>query len=196
MFANSVHNSLVSNVSIALNIEGPCQTLTCFDMTTAAVFSTASQWLKSGTVDYVLAGVGDEYCEVRGYATLLSGSHNVNELSPMEFNQCSYLPGEGFTAFLLGKEESKKGYGRIDSVKSGKIPDLECRDCDAHFLTANGNSKTGPFYEQFTKEEVPAFCYSQLYGGMPVGLGFDMAIAALSLKEKTLFSTSDKRFPL
>ena len=108
LFANSVHNSMVSNVSIALKIEGPCQTLTCFDMTTAAVFSTASSWIESGVVDYVLAGVGDEYCEVRGYATLLSGSKNKD---------CSYLPGEGFVAFLLGGE-NRQGYGTIDNVKT------------------------------------------------------------------------------
>ena len=192
MFANSVHNSLVSNVSIALKIEGPCQTLTCFDMTTAAVFSTASNWIESGIVDYVLAGVGDEYCEVRGYASLLSGSDEEKTLSPMNFKDCTYLPGEGFVAFLLGRGESNKGYGKIDSVNSGTIKDLDLKGANAHFLAANGNSRTGPYYDQLNRQDVPAFTYSDLYGGMPVGHGFDVAIAALSLKEGTLYSPQDR----
>jgi len=188
LFANSVHNSLVSNVSIALKIEGPCQTLTAFDMTTASVFSTAAHWLESGIVDYVLAGVGDEYCEVRGYATLLSGSDKNKPLSPLDFNDCTYLPGEGFVAFLLGREESKKGYGRIDSVTCGRAGDLSHDNSDAYFLAANGNSKTGPYYDQCKEEHIPVFTYSELYGGMPVGQGFDVAIAALSLQAGKLYS--------
>ncbi|MDH3974917.1 MAG: beta-ketoacyl synthase chain length factor [Deltaproteobacteria bacterium] len=188
MFANSVHNALVSNVSIALKIEGPCQTLTCFDMTTWAVFSTASDWLERGIVDYVLAGVGDEYCEVRGYAVLLSTSDRANAFSPMDFNDCTYLPGEGFITFLMGKDKSKQGYGRIESLGSGKISSLHTGGCDAHFLAANGNSETGPYYNQLKRETIPAFAYSNLYGGMPAGQGFDIAIAALSLKEGALFS--------
>ena len=181
LFANSVHNSMVSNVSIALKIEGPCQTLTCFDMTTAAVFSTASSWIESGVVDYVLAGVGDEYCEVRGYATLLSGSKNKD---------CSYLPGEGFVAFLLGGE-NRQGYGTIDNVKTGRIKDLDFSRADAHFLAANGDSGTGTYYDQIGRGNAPHFSYSHLYGGMPVGQGFDVAIAALSIKEGNLYSPLD-----
>lgn len=192
LFSNSVHNSLVSYVSIALNMEGPCQTLTCFDTTTAAVFSTASDWLESGIVDYVLAGVGDEYCEVRGYATLLSGSDKMKTLSPMDFNECTYQPGEGFVAFLLGKEESKPDYGSIEPIRSGKMEALDLGGCDALFLAANGNLQTGPFYEQLKSRQIPLFAYAPLYGGMPAGQGFDVAIAALSMKEKTLFSPFEK----
>src|SRR3972149_3161853 len=73
LFANSVHNSLASHVSILLKVQGPCLTVTCFEQTTFSVMTTAINWLREGTADYVLAGVGDEYCDVRGYATLLSG---------------------------------------------------------------------------------------------------------------------------
>lgn len=195
LFANSVHNSLVTNVSIALNIEGPCQTLTCFDMTTASVFSTASDWLEKGIVDYVLAGVGDEYCEVRGYATLLSGYDKAKKFSPMDFNDCTFLPGEGFVTFLLGREEMQKGYGKIDSVRSGRVEELHLSECDAHFFAANGNSQTGPHYKQLQSNETPSLSYAPLYGGMPVGQGFDLAIAALSLREKTIYSPFDDRPP-
>lgn len=68
LFANSVHNAPASSVSIFMKIEGPCLTLTNFELTTTEVLRTACAWLEQGTVDFVLAGVGDEYCSVLGYA--------------------------------------------------------------------------------------------------------------------------------
>ncbi len=190
LFANSVHNSLVSNVSIALKLQGPCLTLTSFEMTSSSVFSTASAWLEEGKVDYVLTGVGDEYCEVRGYSTILSGSENVSAIKPSAFNDCTYLPGEGFVSFLMGKEKGRKAYGSISSIETGSGNPVK-PDHSALFLAANGDRSTGCHYDNLQKGKDLTRLYSPLYGGMPAGQGFDVAIAALSLKDGRLYPSPE-----
>ena len=184
LFANSVHNSLASHVSILLKVQGPCLTVTCFEQTTFSVMTTAINWLREGTADYVLAGVGDEYCDVRGYATLLSGSRGCTDIMPFSFDDCSYLPGEGFAAFLLGKAPTDRAYCNLIrcETRRGEISG----DHETLFLAANGDKDTGRFYKPLANNS-RVQAYSPLYGGMPVGNGFDIAIAALSLKEGIVY---------
>lgn len=189
LFANSVHNSLAAQVSISLKLQGPSLTLTSFEQTTVAVMAEADNWLQGGDVDYVLAGVGDEYCDVRGYATLLSEVDNPSGISPFMFDDCSYLPGEGFVSFLLGKGPSEKGYGRIVNIENGKADADISNAHEVLFLAANGEKAAGRYYKALTAGGSKCRAYSSLYGGMPVGNGFDVAIAALSLKEGVLFPT-------
>lgn len=185
LFANSVHNSLASNVSILLKLQGPCLTVTCFEQTTCAVMSTAINWLHDGSADYVLAGVGDEYCDVRGYATLLSGSSGCSDIRPLSFDECSYLPGEGFAAFLLGKGPADRSYCRMTRSETGRKE--ISGDHEVLFLAANGDKETGRFYKPLTDNRRSVSAYSPLYGGMPAGNGFDIAIAALSLKTGVIY---------
>lgn len=187
LFANSLHNAPASQASLSLKIQGPSLTLTCFERTTESVMSVARNWLHEGMADYVLAGVGDEYCDVRGYATVLSGSRDIAGLKPLDFDECTYLPGEGFVAFLLGRGPSEKGYGRIIDIKTGNHDAGIARDHEALFLAANGEQSTGRFYKPRTTEGNRFRAYSALYGSMPVGNGFDVAIAALSLKEGVIY---------
>lgn len=184
LFATSVHNAMASNVSIALQFEGPLQTVSCFEMTTWGVFDLACSWLDEGIVDYVLAGVGDEYCPPRGYSVLLSGAKGVRAMDPFDFSRCSYLPGEGFSAFLLGKGE---GYCRITSTERITGSQLWQNNPDALFLSANGEKGMAASYRRCMKKADRLAAYAPLYGGLPVGQGFDIAIAALSLKEGILY---------
>lgn len=190
-FANSVHNSLVSNVSINLKLQGPCLTVSALEMTTASVFSTALAWLESGTVDYVLAGVGDEYSEMSSYGAQLLGAGDVTAIKPFAFDECTYIPGEGFVTFMLGKSPSPKQYCRIDNVESGNGADFSLKKLDALFLAANGEKETGSYYKALELPDTELFTYSPLYGGLPVGQGFDLAAAALSLKEGVYYQSSE-----
>lgn len=190
-FANSVHNSLVSNVSISLKLQGPSLTLSSLEMTTASVFSTALSWIEAGTVDYVLAGVGDEYSAITGYAANLSGAKEVETVKPFEFNGCTYIPGEGFAAFMLGDLPSEKRYCKIDQVSSGRDHNLTIDQFDALFLAANGEKEAGRHYLPLKSADNKLFAYSPLYGGMPTGQGFDIAAAALSFENKTLYQSPD-----
>src|SRR3972149_4657831 len=146
LFANSVHNSLASHVSILLKIQGPCLTVTCFEQTTFSVMSTAINWLREGTADYVLAGGGDEYCDVRSYATLLLGGGGCSEINPLSFDECSYLYGEGFVVFLLGVGTTDRGYCNLISAETGE--NEVSGDHEVLFLAANGDKERGRFYRQ------------------------------------------------
>ncbi|MDH3974762.1 MAG: beta-ketoacyl synthase chain length factor [Deltaproteobacteria bacterium] len=184
LFATSVHNAMASNVSIALGLGGPLQTVSSFEMTTWAVFDLACGWIDEGIVDYVLTGVGDEYCPTRGYSVLLSGARGMTAMNPLDFSCCTYLPGEGFSAFLIGKGQ---GYCRISATERVAASHFSGKGMDALFLSANGEKEMAAAYSRCMKESSRIAAYAPLYGGLPVGQGFDLAVAALSLKEGTLY---------
>jgi 3-oxoacyl-[acyl-carrier-protein] synthase II len=195
-FANSVHNCLASQVSISMKLNGPTQTITCFSQTAINVFLTAQLWLYEGICDFVLAGVGDEYCAVRGYATAGLGASDCPGIRPFCFDQCTFLPGEGFATFLVARDSSTdRGYGKLENIIAGKRPErmhLSLLDSmDALFISANGNRTEAKAFKGLDPAKKKVGAYSPLYGGLPVGPGFDIAIALLSLKEKRLYASPD-----
>ncbi len=198
LFANSVHNALASQVSIFTGIEGPCLTITSFELTATEVLTTAAAWLQRGTVDHVLLGVGDEYCAALGYAICRLRDGGTNRIDPLDFDRCSYLPGEGFVAFVLGNvPPAKRVYGhihRIVSQRSFARPHAELlAGHRAIFLAANGDQRSGTSYKQLDLSGVEVAAYSPLYGSMPVGLGFDLAFAAISCRAGRLYPSAPGR---
>ncbi len=233
LFANSVHNAPASAVSIFMKIKGPCLTITNFERTTTEVLRSASAWLSRGTVDYVLAGVGDEYCAVLGYALRRLGAGKPNRdregaavhtesarIDPLRFDRCSYVPAEGFVTFLLGREVRNGAYARVcDLVSEPSCDRLDSALLAAHravFLAANGDRSSGRFYNRLLMRDLPVrdsnllardsnlrvrdsnlapagpriAAYSPLYGSMPVGLGFDLALAGISCRAGRLYPSA------
>jgi len=190
-FANSVHNAPAAQVSMALRIEGPCQTVTCFEWTTAGVLKTAQAWLSEGVVDYVLAGVGEEYCPLRGYAAAGLGAGGDCAIAPFDFERCTYAPGEGFAAFLLRDDAvADAQYGRIEDVRVSQDAALIKERLETHqavFLAACGAKQEGAAYRKITFEGLNYAAHAPLYGSMPVGLGFELAAAALSIADRRLY---------
>ena len=194
LFATSVHNSPASQISIHLKIQGPCQTISCFHRTTANVFLTAQGWLEQEAADFVLVGVGDEYCAVRGYAVAGLGGAGTEGIRPFSFEECSYVPGEGCVCMLLGRDSSQETkYCRLDKIivrsDMGKEDHLLFDSLDALFIGANGDRDMGLHYQALLPPGKKIAAYSPLYGGMPVGAGFDLAVACLSLHDKKLYPT-------
>lgn len=186
-FANSVHNALASQVSIFMQIDGPCTSITAFNHTVASVLVTAQNWLNEGTVDYVLTGFGDEYCDVLGYAAASLGAVSP-ELDPLDFDRCSFLPGEGMVTFLLGNANHLSGkYGRIEQLKIrtpiAKLQQMFHSSLRSVFIAANGNEREGRTYQKITDWQLPVAAHAALYGGMPTGAAFEIAITALSLSK-------------
>lgn len=181
-FATSVHNSLASIVSISMQIQGPSLTLSAFDFTSSSVFRIADLWLQKGNLDYLLVGVGDECCAVRGYATALL-TQIEGSIQPFRLNACTYVPGEGFVCLLLGKENSfadltcEFGEGESPLASASRIV----------FAAANGDKTTGKYYEYLLSGTRQVRCFSPLYGSMPIGIGFELASAVVSLREKVLY---------
>lgn len=187
LFANSVHNALAAQVSISMKIEGPSLTVTSFEDTFGAVLQTACSWLRDGSVDYVIAGAGDEYSPVRGYASMLYGVSQTESMDPISFTDCTYKPGEGFAAFMLGGSVKLKSYCRVAEVLTGASDGLDLKSDDLVFLAANGARPTVKYYKRIVENHSAVRAYSHLYGGISVGNAFDTAIAALSIKDGKLY---------
>lgn len=191
-FANSVHNSLASQVSIFLKISGPCSTITCFEHTLSNVLITAQNWLDQGIVDFVLAGLGDEYCDVLGYAAAAMNAGKTTQLQPFNFRDCTFLPGEGHITFLFsgdGREKTK--YGVIKKMTLRRKIDTVVAELSETsnplMINACGWRTQNESFAKLIFNDRPLAAYTGLYGSMPIGAALDLAIAAISLKEKTLF---------
>ncbi len=176
-FVNSVHNAVSSQTSIFMGIKGPCQTISCFGHTASAVFSAASDWLETGLVDYVLAGLGDEYCDLMGYSLGSMKAHPAKEMHPAIFDKCSFLPGEGHVTFLLGRDDTP-GRIKVTGAQLRANPD-EVELLDNVILSANGDPETGKVYEALASRSKSHRIFTKNWGGMPTAIGLDLAATAL-----------------
>jgi 3-oxoacyl-[acyl-carrier-protein] synthase II len=188
-FAGSVHNAPASQVAIAMQLEGPCQTITAFDHTAAGALLTAQAWLSEGLADRVLVGLGDEFHAVAAYALASLQPDFERAMSPLDFTRCTWRPGEMFTALLLGRaSEHPPKYGVIDAVKTFELEPAHplLGRADAVILSAAGR-RGDAVYERLRLPKQRYAVYTPLYGGEPTGLGLDLAAAALMLREGALY---------
>ncbi len=95
-FSHAVNNMGAGLLSLLLNIQGGCQTVSQFDLSFAGALQTALLLINSGRNDYVLLGVIDEN-DKRFEATC--GKHLTNGNAPLT---------EGAIFFLLGKTQENK----------------------------------------------------------------------------------------
>lgn len=196
-FAKSVHNAVASQISMTLKFFGPCQTITAFEQSFGGGLLAAKHWLESGIVDYVLLGAGEEYHPVRGYAASLRGAGESEYVEPFDFKRCSYLPGEGCAFFLLSKNENEQSkynasIKTITLQKASVSADSEyehIKALDGLIIGANGNTQSARYYEGISKVDIPLAGYAPLFGSMPTGNAFDLALCTLALKERMLFSS-------
>ena len=194
-FSNSVHNAAGTYISILLKEMGPNLSVSDYDMSIASAFLTACQWLKEERVDSVLIGSVDEYSKILGYFwhclyhTDNQPAGSINEKTPDHA-----IIGEGANFFVLAREnEALSPYGFIEDVRMGnfKRRRINLPENAAFFLGADGYSECDDQYENYFSKDTRVASYSHLYGGLPVGTGFDIAIAALSNKLKTVFKSGD-----
>lgn len=192
-FSNSVHNAAVAGVSMLLDITGPGLTVSQFEMSVASALLTARCWLEEGSVDSVLFGAVDEYCDVLGYCWhryFGERATSAHDMDPFNFDLQSAVPGEGAAFFLLSRDDGcGSQYGRIADVRLGMAEQYtEAPDGDTmFFIGADGHRECGARYKSFLSGHPRAVCYTPLYGSLPTGPAFDMAIAALSIKSRKMF---------
>jgi len=194
-FSNSVHNAAATYISILLKEMGPNLSVSDYDMSITSAFLTACQWLKEERVDSVLLGSVDEYSKILGYFwhCLYNNGHEQEGLSEKMSKEHAII-GEGANFFVLAREnEAVSPYGFIEDVRMGnfKRRRISLPENAAFFLGADGYSECDDQYANYFSKETKVASYSHLYGGLPVGTGFDIAIAALSNKLKTVFKSSD-----
>ncbi len=192
-FSNSVHNAALANVSMLLGITGPGLTVSQLEMSIPSSLFTARNWLEEGRVDSVLFGGIDEYCDVLGYCWhrfFGEQGDTGQDMNPLSFNLQSAMPGEGAAFFLLTRaEKDMTPYGCIGDIAMGRFDrgNLEVPEEAVLIIGADGQKKCGSYYKRYIPESAPMACYTPLYGSLPVGPAFDMAIAALSIKNNKVF---------
>lgn len=185
-FANSVHNSAAANISIMLGAKGPSLTVSQFDMSVPSALITARLWLAEGRVDAVLFGAVDEVSDLIGYLWHRQRSHGQENIAPLRFEEESSIIGEGAAFLLLTRDDGGEGYCAINDVTMGSLyqGSLPLPGNDALLvLGADGRKELGIRYRQLVPAEYRVAGYAPLYGSMPAAPGFDLASAALLLKE-------------
>ncbi len=194
-FSNSVHNAAATYISILLKEMGPNLSVSHYDMSIPSAFLSACQWLKEERVESVLVGSVDENSKILGYFWhSLYHTNNQQAGFAGEKTPRHAIIGEGANFFLLTREkEDASPYGFIEDVQMGnyKHKEINLPENAAFFLGADGYSECDDQYENYFSNDTKVASYSHLYGGLPVGTGFDIAIAALSNKLKTIFKSGD-----
>ncbi len=192
-FSHSVHNAAVASVSELLNITGPGLTVSQFEMSVASALLTARCWLEEGSVDSVLFGAIDEYCDVLGYCWHRYFGNRAtapHSMDPLNFDLQSAIPGEGAAFFVLSDDDrGGSRYGFIKDIRLGRMDQcIEAVDRGTtFFLGADGHKECGARYRRFLSGHFRTECYTPLYGSLPIGPAFDIAIAALSIKNGKIF---------
>jgi 3-oxoacyl-[acyl-carrier-protein] synthase II len=187
-FSNSVQNAAAANISMMLGITGPDLSVSQFDMSVPSALITAKHWLEEERVDSILFGAVDEYCDVIGYCWQRYYGDRAtadHEIKPFEYDLQTAIPGEGAAFFLLTRAEGKSSpYGYIESVAMSRCDryPLKAADDTFLFIGADGHKQCGGHYKEFIPENAQVASYTPIYGSLPVGPAFDMAIAALFCK--------------
>lgn len=187
-FSSSVHNAAAANVSILLGVTGPSLTVSQFEMSVPSALLTARQWLADGRVDAVLLGGVDEYGDVLGYCWKRFYGVPDGVMLPLDFARQSAVAGEG-AAFLLLTREAEARYGFVADVRQGNLAGaLELGEEPRLVLGADGHRECGTLYRRHLPAAARVAAYAPLYGSLPVGPAFDLAVAALAAGEDRLFA--------
>ncbi len=191
LFSGSVHNAAAAQISMLMGICGPNLTVSRFDLSIPEALLIALIWLAEGRVTSVLVGGVDEWCPVLGHCHhRFFGKNDLSPMRPLDPDQQSAVVAEGAAFFfLLPEEDRADGYGVIESVTTGCLRD------DAPFLPedalillgADGLQDTVRRYARFVPKSRKVAAYAPYYGSLPIGMGFDMAIAGLTLRRKRIF---------
>lgn len=193
LFSNSVHNAAAGHLSILLELDGPCLTVSQFEMSVSSGLLSAHKWLEEDRVDLVLFGAVDEYCDVLAYCWQRFFGEDTNAvMTPLSPDKQSAIPGEGSAFFLLSKGRADSSrYGVIVDVQTGRVNDkvISSSEDKLFILGADGHKVCDRLYGDFMPPNAVAACYSPVYGSLPIGTAFDIAIAALSIREGKIFAS-------
>lgn len=187
-FTSSVHNTAASQVSFTLGIRGPIRTVTTFGFTAGAAVETAMNWLRNNKVKRVLLILGEESSGVLSYcARKMGGGGGVRPFS----KECTYTGGEGCVTFLLENgANGKNGYctvGFHNMCLSEEEAGERSGSCDMLFCASTGKADEFELYERIRSRAPRVGAYSAIYGSLPTGMGVELAIAALSMRDNSVF---------
>ncbi len=173
LFSNSVHNSASGHISIILGLDGPCLTVSQFEMSVHSALLSAVMWLSEGRADQILFGAVDGACDVLKYCYRgFFGDRRDITMTPLTSGKQSAIPGEGAVFFILSNERlSDKNYGSIESVMVKSIFDRDLHFPENSFciVNADGHRECDMRYSDILPEGAQVSCYTPVYGSIPVG---------------------------
>ena len=186
LFSNSVHSSAASHLSIVLQSRGPCLTVSQFEMSPISALLTASTWLAEGQVKAVLFGAVDELCPVLSYSyERFFEDHTSGPIEPFSWDKQTAVMGEGAAFLLLTRaEEADTAYGCIDQLLWTRSKNWVAPDDRTLILGADGHRCYAEQYRQLSEDRPTRMAYTPLYGSLPGGQAFDVAIAALAAEAR------------
>jgi 3-oxoacyl-[acyl-carrier-protein] synthase II len=185
LFTNSVHSTAAAQVALTLGIRGPMRTITAFSHTAGMAFASALSWITHRVASRVMVILTEETSALQQYSAARKGARGP--IRPFD-QECSYVPGEGCVAFML--EDSGQGYctwHHLDPCLHVEAAAERLLDCDMIFSAAAGRTDEFATYRRLWSGQTPCAAYSPLYGSLYAGMGFELAIAALSLKKQVVF---------
>jgi len=188
-FSSSVHNAAAAHTAILLKATGPSLTVSQFEMSVPSALLTAWTWLQEGRVDAVLFGGVDEACAVLRYCwRRFFPATEKGGIRPLDFASQTAIPAEGAAFFLLTADAEPARYGRILDIRQGNCsaesPELD--PTSIYLLGADGQAECGAAYPHCLPDSAPLAAYTPLYGSLPVGPAFDLAVAALACRDNCL----------
>jgi 3-oxoacyl-[acyl-carrier-protein] synthase II len=176
-FVNSVHSATAAHIATFLGGHGPTLTINQFDMSVPLAFLTACQWIEEDRVDVALVGGADEFSRSMGYYRQYLAPERRPD-RPTQLPSHRSPVGEGSAFFVLAKDRPAAVYARVKSARVQAV---------------SGDNRTGPPVppmiihsggdpEAFAGNGSEMASYEHLYGRLPVGPAFDLAMAAIMLK--------------
>jgi hypothetical protein len=166
-FSGSVFNTSATYLSLAFGIQGCTLAHTGGLDTLYNSLVTAFLWLERGTVDYVMAGIGDEYTPFFN-----------REISAAFGPATGLLPtGEGWTTFIFGKAQTAK----YSQLEFGYLPTLpETTNQPNIYSFWHEQSPAEQFWEHARNNQA---CFPVgLRGSYPSAAAFDLALTLLCAK--------------
>jgi 3-oxoacyl-[acyl-carrier-protein] synthase II len=186
LFSNSVHSSAASHVTILLQIKGPCLTVIQFEMSMIAALLNAQVWLKDKKVDTVLLGGIDEINQVLLYCYYnIYGKDIPQEITPLNYELQTAIPGEGAAFMVLTRDEGEiSPYGYIDRVSWETSSEHTIPEDILIISGSDGHRTCGLQYRKLLRriDYTDIKTFSQIYGSMPCGQMFDLAIASVAAR--------------
>lgn len=190
-FSNSVHNAAAAYISIAIGENGPNHSISHLDMSFPSALISATQWLREDRVDAVLVGGTDEFCKALAYEWYSTHMRPEQQNQDLPLTGVPPLVGEGACFFVLSRAgEGPAPYGVIQQAAIERRANYTQRlpQAGTYIVSTNGSRAQSQTLDEILPTDAAVAAYPHLYGIMPVGAAFDLAIAALSLKQNKLFA--------
>jgi 3-oxoacyl-[acyl-carrier-protein] synthase II len=183
-FANSVHSAAAAHIAAFLGEHGPTITINQYDMSVPLAFQTACQWLEEDRVDSVLVGGADEFSRAMGFYTQHLQAGRKSGPPPDDAVKQSPV-GEGSAFFVLEKDSYEpSSYAHVSSAGVTAVNGSPDAAPPGALMIVNPDS----LRTASPRGNTECASFAHLYGSLPVGMAFDIAMAAIMLK-------TGKRYP-